>query len=61
MFDNGDTSTRVCNLPSNSNGVMTPVERDRLTKEPFNQARIPLTRSRKLAPKIIWRLVQGIR
>ncbi|XP_052716796.1 multiple epidermal growth factor-like domains protein 10 isoform X2 [Crassostrea angulata] len=50
MFDNDDASTRVCNLPPSLNGVITPVERDRMTKEPFNQARMPLRRSRMLGP-----------
>nr|XP_034317077.1 multiple epidermal growth factor-like domains protein 10 [Crassostrea gigas] len=48
MVDNGSaTSTRVCNLHPNLNGVITPVE----TKKPSNQARIPLTRSKTLDPE----------
>lgn len=52
MVDNGaDTSTIVCNLPSNLNEAITPVEKDKMTKEPSNQALIPLTRSKTLDPE----------
>ncbi|XP_052716797.1 multiple epidermal growth factor-like domains protein 10 [Crassostrea angulata] len=48
IVDNSSvTSTRVCNLHPNLNGVITPVE----TKKPSNQARIPLTRSKTLDPE----------
>lgn len=49
MVDNGaDASTMVCNLPSNLNEAITLGEKDKMTKEPSNQASIPLTRSKTL-------------
>lgn len=51
MFDNGDTSTRICNLSPNLNGVITTVETNGIPKEPSNQARLPLRRSRTLGPE----------
>lgn len=51
MVDNVcDPSTRVCNLPSNMIGEKTPVEKNRMTKERSNQAKLPLRRSRTLGP-----------
>uniref|UniRef100_A0A8W8JXN4 Uncharacterized protein n=1 Tax=Magallana gigas TaxID=29159 RepID=A0A8W8JXN4_MAGGI len=48
--NNSDPLTRVCNLPPNLNGVITSVEKDKMSEEPSNQARIPLRRSRTLGP-----------
>lgn len=60
MIDNGaDTSTMVCNLPSNLDEVITPVEKDKMTKEPSNQALIPLTRSKTLDPEEYGRWYRG--
>lgn len=52
MVDNGGgASPGVCNLPPNLNGGITQVETNRMPKEPSNQARIPLIRSRTLGPE----------
>lgn len=60
MVDNGaGTSTMVCNLPSNLDEVITSVEKDKMTKEPSNQALIPLTRSKTLDPEEYGRWYRG--
>lgn len=60
MVDNGaDTSTVVCNLPSNLNEAITPVEKDKMKKEQSNHALIPLTRSKTLDPEEYGHLYRG--